>query len=184
MEGRADQSLAGLAGRRAVHAGRRKFLAQFPSLATGEMQARLPDPADPATFLRCKLDQRERERHVGTVALHRDLLRLRRDDGVLGSQRPGAVRATALGASALVVRFRGDEAADRLLLVNLGPDLVLRVVPVPDLAPPSGRRWALVWSSEDPRYGGGGHGPIESDRGWLLPGRAAVALAAERVPGP
>jgi maltooligosyltrehalose trehalohydrolase len=168
----------------AVRAGRREFLAQFPSLATDEMQAGLPDPADPATFQRCKLDQTERERHVGAVALHRDLLRLRRDDGVLGSQRPGGVGATVLGAAALVVRFRGDEGADRLMLVNLGPDLVLRVVPVPDLAPPPGRRWVLVWSSEDPRYGGGGHGPIESDRGWLVPGRAAVALAAARVLGP
>ena len=92
-----------------------------------------------------------------------------------------------LGRTAFLVRFLGEEGDDRLLLVNLGPDLRLRAAPVPDLAPP-GRRWSLMWSSEDPRYGGSGHGPIESDRGWVVPGRAAVVLsaqgAAERPPAP
>jgi maltooligosyltrehalose trehalohydrolase len=167
---------------RAVWAGRRRFLAQFPSLATADMQARLADPADSATFLRCKLDQQERGRHTSAVALHCDLIRLRREDGVLASQQPGAVRSSVLGPTAFLVRFRREGRGDRLLLVNLGSDLVLRVAPVPDLAPPPGHCWTLLWSSEDPRYGGSGHGSLESDQGWLVPGPAAVALAAEPLP--
>ncbi len=74
----------------AVAGGRGRFLAQFPSLATAEVQQRLPDPADPATFRRCKLDLTERKAHAPVYALHRDLLRLRRSDGI---DRGGAARS-------------------------------------------------------------------------------------------
>ena len=37
-----------------IRQGRAEFLAQFPSLATPEMQKRFADPGDPATFERCK----------------------------------------------------------------------------------------------------------------------------------
>ena len=47
-----------------------------------------PTPADPATFERCKLDHSERETHREIYALHRDLLKLRRE-------RAGVSRATA-----------------------------------------------------------------------------------------
>ena len=41
---------------RLVRQGRAESLRQFPSIAQPEMQARLPDPADPETFARSKLD--------------------------------------------------------------------------------------------------------------------------------
>jgi maltooligosyltrehalose trehalohydrolase len=73
----------------------------------------------------------------------------------------------------------GGGGDDRLLLVNLGRDLPLAVAPEPLLAPPAARSWRLIWSSEDPRYGGTGTPPVESEEGWFLPGHAAVVLAAE-----
>src|SRR5205823_6606529 len=72
--------------------GRAEFLAQFPSVAQPDVQACLPDPADPATFERCKLDPAERDRHAPTVDLHRDLLRLRRTEPAFRVQRAGGVR--------------------------------------------------------------------------------------------
>jgi maltooligosyltrehalose trehalohydrolase len=39
-------------------------------------------------------------------------------------------------------------------------------------------RWETIWSSEDPRYGGGGTPAVESEeRGWHFPGHCAVVLA-------
>ena len=58
----------------AVRKGRAEFLAQFPSIATPAIQARLADPGARETFERCKLDFSERERHAAEYALHRDLL--------------------------------------------------------------------------------------------------------------
>jgi maltooligosyltrehalose trehalohydrolase len=160
-----------------VRAGRLQFLGQFPRLASPEVQARVPDPADRNTFERCRLDLGERERHAEAYALHRDLLRLRREDPVLRAPRPRGVDGAVLGDEAFLLRFFGGPSGDRLLLVNLGRDLRLDPLPEPLLAPPRGRRWALAWSSEHPGYGGSGTAPVQSDQGWRLPGHAALLLA-------
>jgi maltooligosyltrehalose trehalohydrolase len=165
---------------RLVRRGRGEFLAKFPSIAAPEVQAALADPGDPATFERCKLDLSERTRHGEACALHRDLLRLRRDDPVFRAQRPHGVDGAVLGASAFVLRFFGDAADDRLLLVNLGRDLRLDPAPEPLLAPPEGTAWLVRWSSEDPRYGGQGTPEVVTEEGWRLIGQAAVVLAPGR----
>ena len=157
-----------------VRRGRRAFLEQFASVAHPETGRRLADPADPATFERCKLDHGERERHGWAYALHRDLLRLRREDPTLRAQRP--VDGAVLGPEAFVLRFAGEEEDDRLLLVNLGRDMRLVPAPEPLLAPPAGTRWAVRWSSEDPAYGGYGTPPPETDEGWWLRGEAATFM--------
>ena len=72
--------------------------------------------------------------------------------------------------------FGEGEHADRLLLVNLGRDLALDVVPEPLLAPRAGTRWGLLWSSEAPAYGGRGAPTVETATGWRLPGHAAIVL--------
>src|SRR5262249_8477023 len=48
-----------------VAAGRRKFLSQFPSLATPESQQRVPDPAAEETFRASKLDWSDSARERG-----------------------------------------------------------------------------------------------------------------------
>ena len=89
----------------AMHRGRKKFLAQFPSLATPEMQERLPHPGRRETFERSKLDpaERTRARTPRSLSLHRDLLRLRREDA--DDPRRSASRrvdGAVLGPEALV----------------------------------------------------------------------------------
>jgi maltooligosyltrehalose trehalohydrolase len=160
----------------AVRKGRAEFLAQFPSVATPQIQERLADPAARTTFERCRLDFGERERHPAAYALHRDLLRLRREDPLFGRLRPHALDGAVLGPDAFVLRYFGENAADRLLLVNLGRDLNLDIAPEPLLAPPAEREWRIAWSSEDPTYGGTGTAPVETDDGWHIPGNAAVVL--------
>ncbi|MBW8874628.1 MAG: malto-oligosyltrehalose trehalohydrolase [Acidobacteria bacterium] len=168
----------------AVRQGRLEFLAQFPSLALAETQASVPDPESPETFARCKLDWTERETNpaaAAALALHRDLLKLRREDPVFRAQGAGWLDGAVLGPEAFVLRFFGrffgDTAGDRLLVVNLGADLELEPVPEPLLAPLTGRRWEVLWSSEEPRYGGSGAPPPEDEEGcWRLAGQSAVVM--------
>ncbi len=162
----------------AVRRGRRGFLAQFPSIADPAIQDGLPDPHDPTTFLRCKLDLSERQTHAWALDLHRDLLRLRRQDPLFRRQQPRGLDGAVLGPAAFVLRFFGDAGDDRLLLVNLGRDLHLVPAPEPLLAPPEEKSWTVLWSSEDPRYGGSGTAPPETDDGWRLRGESAVVLLA------
>lgn len=164
-----------------VHAGRIEFLSQFRSIATPGMQGCVVNPADLSTFTRCKIDHEERERHAEIYALHRDLLRLRRTDPVLTSEAPGKIDGAVLGPEAFVLRFFGANGHDRLLVVNLGTDLHLRPAPEPLLAPPEGLAWSTRWSSEDPKYGGRGTAPLDTDENWRIPGHAAVVFAPEAV---
>jgi maltooligosyltrehalose trehalohydrolase len=164
----------------AIHRGRQESVRQFPSLASEAMQARVPNPSDPQSFLRSKLDPNVRERSPNSqaLALHRDLLRLRRDDPVFHLQTPGGVDGAVLGPEALVLRWFGLAGDDRLLLVNLGVEVRLEVAPEPLLAPPDGKCWQVLWASENPRYGGGGMPSPESEAyNWRLKGHSAVALA-------
>ncbi|HEV3467981.1 MAG TPA: DUF3459 domain-containing protein [Pyrinomonadaceae bacterium] len=173
----------GLAAR--VRGGRTEFLAQFPSLATEEVRACLPDPRDPSSFGRCKLDLSEREKHAEVYALHRDLLRLRREDPVFGRQRRRGLDGAVVGPEAFVVRFFGEDggSGDRLLVVNFGRDLRLDPAPEPLLAPPEGARWDVLWSSESVAYGGCGTAPLDTEDNWRIPGHAAVALRPTAVSG-
>jgi maltooligosyltrehalose trehalohydrolase len=161
---------------RLIAEGRAKSLAQFRTVASAEAQRALADPADPATFERSKLDHAERERHAEVYALHRDLLRLRREEPAFSAQRSGGMDGAVIGPEAFVLRFFGPRQADRLLAVNFGSDLHLDPAPEPLLAPPEGMRWGGLWSSEELRYGGCGTAPVETEENWRFPGHAAVVL--------
>jgi maltooligosyltrehalose trehalohydrolase len=157
--------------------GRLEFLQQFRNLASPEMVQALARPGDPETFRRCKLDWKELEEHHEVVALHRDLLELRREDAPLSSpdrHLDGAV----LAPDAFALRAFGtpeDGSEDRLVLVNLGADLFLAPAPEPLLAPPSRDGWEVRWSSEHPAYGGRGTPPVEGEA-WNLPGGCALVM--------
>jgi maltooligosyltrehalose trehalohydrolase len=158
-----------------VRAGRAEFLAQFRSIATRQVSEQLADPGDARTFERCKLDFSEREKNRNVYEMHRDLLRLRREDAVFSAQTPRGADGAVLGDEAFVLRFFG-EGDDRLLVVNMGRDLNLDPAPEPLLAPPEGTIWTTLWSSEDYAYGGGGTPRLETKNNWCIPGHAAFAM--------
>jgi maltooligosyltrehalose trehalohydrolase len=95
---------------RAVREGRRREFAAF-----GWQPEDLPDPQDPATFERSKLDWSEvgTEPHRALLAWHRDLLALRRAVPALTDGRPPAVVADD---TTLVIR-RGPVT----VACNIGP---------------------------------------------------------------
>jgi maltooligosyltrehalose trehalohydrolase len=159
-----------------VQTGRSEFLSQFRSLASSEAREKLPDPGNPTTFQRCKLDFSERERNAHYYNLHKDLIRLRREDAVFRRQGLGGLDGAVLSDEAFVLRHFGEDGDDRLLIVNLGRDLHLDPAPEPLLAPPEERRWELIWSSEDVRYGGSGTYPPDTEENWRIPGHAAIVV--------
>ncbi len=89
-----------------------------------------------------------------------------------------------LGPAAFVLRYFDARNDDRLLIVNFGIDFSLSPAPEPLLAPPNECRWRLLWSSEDPRYGGNGTPPLETDADWVIPGCAALVLGPDGRPQP
>lgn len=174
---------------RVVAKGRREFLSQFPTIACPESAECLNDPAAVETFEQCKLDISERLTHAPLYEMHRDLLKLRREDPVFAQSSTHDIDGAVLAQEAFAVRFFGQAGEERLLLVNLGRDLRLSPIPEPLLAPPENCAWEMQWSSENPRYGGGGTPPVESGPSWLLSGHAALVLrnvpkrSAEATPG-
>jgi maltooligosyltrehalose trehalohydrolase len=165
-----------------VHAGRGEFLAQFQALADPLMAEVFAPPHDAATFERCKLEWSERQKHAGAYQLTKDLLAFRRNDPAVRAQRPRGVDGAVLGEHAFALRYFADDGMDRLLVVNFGRDLHLLTCPEPLLAPPQQTRWRVALSTEDPKYGGGGTGPVDTEaEGWRVPGEAAVALVPEPV---
>lgn len=160
-----------------IREGRARFLAQFARSATEEAQRALRDPCAAATFRDCVLDPRLRRPDAPLVQLHRDLLRIRREDRAITGELDGAV----LGPTALCIRYRQPRADDeRLLLVNLGAQLAEAFVPEPLIAPIADHGWRVRWSSEDPRYGGHGTPPVFTRARLALPAHAAVLLAPDR----
>ena len=165
----------------AVRKGRAEFLTQFPSLASFEAEGALDNPSDRSTFERCKLDWGERHQHADAYALHADLLRLRRSDPAFSPLAGRAIDGAVLSESAFALRFlMPDHADDRLIIVNLGCDLDRQSIAEPLLAPPAERDWAVLWSSEDPQYGGTGTPETWPQGSWHIAGESAIVLAPGR----
>jgi len=162
---------------RLVRQGRAEFVSQFASIGSEPAEARVPDPSDIETFRRCKLDWSERSSHREAVALHRDLIRLRREDATLSRRTAGQLDGAVLADHAFALRFFGVGGDDRLLIVNLGPRLRPETIPEPLLAPPANRCWTMCFSTESPEYGGWGTPPVETEKnGWWVPAECAVLL--------
>ena len=162
-----------------VHAGRRGAYMGFASYGTPEAQALVVDPSAEATFEASKLDRSHARPEW--LALHKSLLALRRSDPTLAAQRRDLVEGAVLTDHAFVLRWLDDTHGERLLLVNLGPEVELRIVNEPLLAPPTACTWGVTWSSDDVRFGGSGavH-PCLAD-GWRIPGESAVFFSPNHV---
>jgi maltooligosyltrehalose trehalohydrolase len=134
---------------RQVSEGRRREFAEFVT------EHEVPDPQDPATFERSRLDwdELEREPHAGILRMYRDLLALRRT-------LDGHLEVSEVTAGGLTL-CRGG----RLLLLAFDPATRLAL-------PPGGR---LVWSSEDRSYAGDPMPPSET-AGALTFGRAGAVV--------
>lgn len=161
-----------------VAKGRAEFLSQFPSIAASpDTKDLIPNPELRETFEQCKLDHSERTKNAAVFELYKDLIALRKANPSILFARPGSFDGAVLGATAFLLRYFGEGGRDLLLLVNFGQALHLDPAPEPLLAPVNGKAWSLLWSSEEPRYGGGGTPVVDDEEaGWRLPAEAAVLL--------
>jgi maltooligosyltrehalose trehalohydrolase len=166
-----------------VRRGRGEFLRQFGTIAAADMRDRLDEPGATGTFARCVLDPRERRLDAPLVLLHRDLLEVRRKDPVLSQQGAHGLDGAVIGRDAFVLRWFAPDGLDRLLVVNLGPDLRAGSLAEPLVAPPPGHRFALHLSTEAPRYGGGGTPEPLTSSGVEIVGQSALLLAPVADPG-
>ena len=163
-----------------VQKGRDDSLAQFPSARQAMETEGFHLPIDAEAFRRSKLDWGEHTRHAEAVALHRELLRLRREDPVFAAQDLPRLSGAVLGPWALVLRYSGSEQeGDRLVILNLGTGPGTGPDSEPLLAPPSGKNWRLLLSSDPARYGGMGTPPLPEDGRLPLPGQTALVLTSE-----
>ncbi|XYI01142.1 malto-oligosyltrehalose trehalohydrolase [Sorangium sp. So ce1128] len=138
---------------RLVTEGRRREFQYFTSFSGAEV----PDPQDPRTFERSKLDWSERHRpeHAGVLAWYRELLGLRASHPALRSRARGAFSVEALSPDAIRIERRGAETAV-IALIALRGALSL------DLGRPEAR---VIAFSEEPRFGGAAQrAPIERGR--------------------
>lgn len=160
-----------------VREGRWGYIRNFPRTAKWGDKGELADPSSRETFEKSKLDWSECERNQSILDLHRDLLRLRREDPIFRLQDWSMIDGAVVGPEAFLLRWLPEDEQDRLMCVNLGRDFEWRPTGEPLSAPPAGKEWRLLWSSEDFEYGGAGTPPFDA-KGWVLPGHTAIVLEA------
>ena len=100
---------------------------------------------------------------------------------MFSQQKQGGVDGAVVSPNAFILRYFGKQHGDRLVLINFGRDLHLDPAPEPLLAPPWNSLWKVIWSSEDPKYGGYGTYPPFSEDNWRFPGYSAVVLCSEKL---
>lgn len=124
----------------AVRRGRREEFSGF------EWPEQPPDPQDEATFLASKLrwELRDEGEHAALLAIHRELLRLRRELPALRSR----AREARLEGAVLGLRRRSDNGrSEALALFNLGHR---------SEAMPGAGGWTVALDSADARWAGPG----------------------------
>jgi maltooligosyltrehalose trehalohydrolase len=162
---------------KSVLKGRIEFLEQWRSYAMPDIQKCFDNPAALSTFEKSRLNHAEVQTHRDVYALHRNLLRLRREDPVISRQGADGLDGAVLSSGCFVLRFFSPGYGnDRLLVVNLGTEIRYDPSPEPLLGPPHGMEWEKLWSSEDAQYGGCGTPRLDTEENWRIPGQAAVLL--------
>lgn len=153
-----------------VTEGRRREFASFAKFSGEEV----PDPQAEGTFTASRLDWAERERapHRGTLALYRELLRLRAGDPCLTERRRGSFSARALGEGGLLLERRASPSGGGPAL-----QLVVALKGRVELPLPAGAELVL-WTEEARFDGAGGASPLE--RGTLRLEGPAAALVRTR----
>jgi maltooligosyltrehalose trehalohydrolase len=140
--------------RKLVREGREKDCRKFRRLSDVQDPRLFLDPGDRAVFEACKLHHEEHHANSPAMLLHRDLIRIRKEDAVIAAQNAERVHGAVLGPEAFAIRYFGEAGDDRLLVVNLGRDLAGAPIAEPLLAPSAKGAWEMFWTSEEPRYGG------------------------------
>ena len=132
-----------------VTEGRRREFREFPAFSDPVARASIPDPQALSTFEASRLnwDERQQGMHRVTLALYRELLRLRNTHRALGAECGVAGNAVALDRGALVMRRESREERFCIVARLSGAGPAAFVMP---LGAVGGEE--IVLSTEDPRF--------------------------------
>ncbi|MHC5538976.1 malto-oligosyltrehalose trehalohydrolase [Singulisphaera rosea] len=150
-----------------VTEGRRREFRHFMAFIDPEARERIPDPQSPSTFERSRLDwsEVEREPHASTLRLYKALLKLRRNEPALRSDRRENFKALPLDDGTLLLLRADDRGGNLILIARLRGAGVVDLQGNPDLHFLKGRPWEVVLTTEDPAFVADPHVPtIERDR--------------------
>jgi maltooligosyltrehalose trehalohydrolase len=131
-----------------VTEGRRNEFRHFSAFADAAARGRIPDPQDPATFLRSRLDWSElsREPHASTLRLYQRLLTLRRHESAIRSEN---FSAHALTESTLLLRQDADEGPSLLAIIQMNGSSQVELGNHESLAGLDSSKWQLLFTTED-----------------------------------
>ena len=97
---------------------------------------------------------------------------------MFAAQDSTRLAGAVLGRRAFALRFGLGSGDDRLVLVNLGDDIVdVETMAEPLVAPPLGASWKLLFTTEEPRYGGEGMPPRARAGDLRVPSGSTIVLA-------
>ena len=107
----------------AVREGRRSEFARFAAFTDPAQRAKIPDPIAHSTF---EASRPQADPHLGEsrLALYRELLALRRTEIIPRLAAAHSLGAKAVGAAAVVARWRMGDGSVLTLVANLGKDSV------------------------------------------------------------
>ncbi len=139
-----------------VTEGRRREFSGFSAFRDPEARERIPDPQDERTFLQSKLkwDELPQRENASLVALHRELIRLRRTHAVLEDRSREYWTVEKLPDEIIRLCYTREGIGQVAVLVSLKKDLS------PDagaaLNPGGAQQWSLLLSTNEERFGGPG----------------------------
>lgn len=163
-----------------IKKSRKDELAQFPRLATPEIRKNLPNPSKRETFLKCKLNFKEREKNHKLYRFYKDLISLRRNDKVFKKANRIKIDGAVLGEDSFLIRYFGEKSGDRLIIINFGSDHSFNPEPEPLLVAGENLEWEILLSSESVIYGGFGTPPINVPH-WKILGHSAIVLKTVKI---
>jgi maltooligosyltrehalose trehalohydrolase len=132
--------------REAVSKGRREEFAHF------NWQGEVPDPQDPATFERSKLNHalRQQGQHAPLLGWYRELLRLRRARPALADLDKRQLDVLPMPHERVLTARRWSGEDEVVLLFAFGDAAVVTNVPLPP------GRWRMLLDADDARWAGRG----------------------------
>jgi maltooligosyltrehalose trehalohydrolase len=155
--------------------GRRREFAGFAAFRDCASISNIPDPQVEETFRESKLNWSEPSSaaKAPTLALHRECLRLRREMSAFRPNQRETWDARALGPDFGALRF-ADGGGEYLLLFTFGSGGTVDFGKDPFAAPPAGRCWKTVLSSNEARFGGSDDSISSNGEQFTFPSAGAV----------
>jgi maltooligosyltrehalose trehalohydrolase len=140
-------------GRR-IREGRKRELARIPQAREPGLLNRLPDPQAPTTFEASRLNWSElfRPAHRAVLALYRRLLALRARHPAFRTAGRESFTVRPLDGATLLLRRRAGDQDALLAVVRLRGAGLVDLRGVPEAAAGGGRRWRLLFTTEDPEF--------------------------------